>query len=503
MPSRGQPVRLGPFAGGINTLSDPAALDDTELIDIINFELDLDGSLLSRPPAVSIAGPAAATTRMILLCWGFFGGNAYLIGSNSQGIWYYTNNTWTLITSTIQSRAAVQYADKIWIVATPASANPGGTWSPSGGWVPIAAQPKGTCILTFKERLYITGDTAAPSTIFFSDAPPNQNQWQTGVNNINANLGDGEIIVEIIIYNDGIVIFKNNSTYVYSFDTNPTAGTLRRISGTIGCTDKNCVVLYEQALYVLDQGNVYEMVNADFERLNTKVPFTYDGTTPVPFEQPVAISLFGDRLIIRYYARIYAFGFRTRTWTRWITDRYFCYFLHQPSNPTGNALETYIAGSCQTIDTKIYRVRDGLEPTSSEAMQLYIKSKIYDLAISARYKRLFWWGVDINTVHDVTGKVTPITYIFTVTWGQLSPLKWNQLQTWAQPTAVAPTSTTTIATGAGGVRRFLKFLKSIRFRQVQYEILMSTNGTPSDAPARLFNMTAFVATRETVSKAVS
>ena len=51
----GDALQIGPFVGGLNTFSDPSAVADNELVVCDNFELDLDGSLKSRPPFIDLA----------------------------------------------------------------------------------------------------------------------------------------------------------------------------------------------------------------------------------------------------------------------------------------------------------------------------------------------------------------------------------------------------------------------------------------------------------------
>jgi hypothetical protein len=46
----GQPIQVGPFIGGLNTFSDDTSIADNELVLAENWDLDLDGSLVSRPP---------------------------------------------------------------------------------------------------------------------------------------------------------------------------------------------------------------------------------------------------------------------------------------------------------------------------------------------------------------------------------------------------------------------------------------------------------------------
>ncbi|MET0464488.1 MAG: hypothetical protein ABW007_15085 [Chitinophagaceae bacterium] len=491
----------------MNTWSDPAALQDTELLDCVNFEVDLDGSLFSRPPIRKGSLEDWGDTNFRILTTAFFNNQNYYILSHSTGIWYYSQGGWTLITNTIQATTAVQWkepttgASCVYIPARPGEANPGGYWSPSRAWTTIPNLPKCTSILTHKDRLYCAGMSATPSVVQFSD-PLNGSIF--GANsNFNVNISDGEVIIDMIVFNDAITIFKNNATYVFPFDTSPTTGVIRRISGTIGVSGKDCCFIYETSLYLLHDNNIYEVMNYDFSRLNTKVPFEYDSTAPAPYATPFFISQFGDRLIARYYNRIYVFGFRTRTWTRWESAHYFGPLWKELGLPTGIGYEKYMAPSCLTTDRYAYFIQDGYETGVSEEMTCRIATKIYDLAISAKYKRLFWWGCDINTVRNVKGTVIPITSVYRITWDQLATYKWSDLKTWDYPLVEPPSLEDIVVVGGGSYRRFIKFLKAIRFRQVQFEVEMYSSGEPIDSPARFFNITAFIGTRETVVKKVS
>jgi len=80
----GEAIQVGPFVGGLNTFSDETAIADNELVVCNNFELDLDGSLLSRPPIVDrgITFPLGATGNVNLLGYYYAPGNIpYLLAS--------------------------------------------------------------------------------------------------------------------------------------------------------------------------------------------------------------------------------------------------------------------------------------------------------------------------------------------------------------------------------------------------------------------------------------
>ena len=50
----GTPVKIGPFVNGLNILNEPTTIADTECVELINFDVDLDGSIVSRPPITAI-----------------------------------------------------------------------------------------------------------------------------------------------------------------------------------------------------------------------------------------------------------------------------------------------------------------------------------------------------------------------------------------------------------------------------------------------------------------
>lgn len=512
----GQPLRLGPFIGGLNTVSDPTAIADAELSVSTNFELDIDGSLVSRPPFEEKAGKSDWTERIVMLCEGIFSGNHYLIGSNTDGVFYYISGAWTLITNTFQAAAAVQYTDKIYLVAKPGSANPGGKWDPSGGFTAVAAIPKGQSAVIHKERLFIApgvDSTTDTSRLKFSDAG-DFDTWGAS-NFIDAGQGDGTKLVDLTVFQDNLLLFKEQSSYLLAYDIRPTDAVLRKISSTIGAPKQKCVVNYENQVYLLHNGWVYEIINYDFNRLNTKVPFVRDETIPAGktfASEKMFITILEDRLICRFFKKIYVYGLRTRTWSEWESvSNILQYFgpivTIRPS--TGNE---YYSGSCLVENKSIIKLFNESTTTSMEkeistnkTITCTLRTKNFDMSISHQFKRLWWWGADITTDNDVVGIATPIVLSFNVSWGDLSTVTWGSLasNTWAQPQTVITGVQTTVPTETGTSRRFVKFLKSLRYRQINFEIRLTTNGSSVDGPARLFTITAITESKQIVSKAVS
>jgi deoxyhypusine synthase len=137
-------------------------------------------------------------------------------------------------------------------------------------------------------------------------------------------------------------------------------------------------------------------------------------------------------------------------------------------------------------------------------MTCSILTKNYDLSVSHKFKRLFWWGVDAISRTAVTGIVTPVVFSFQARWIDLAGKKWNELHTWDRTVEASTGVTTVVPTVVGGgIRKFVKFMKSVRFRQVNFIVSTTTTGTTNDGPVRIFSLTAFIGQKQTVSRDVS
>lgn len=587
----GEAVRLGPFSGGLNVISDPTTIADVELAECLNFEQDLDGSLKSRTPFKEIAGHASFTERIVFLNEAVFGTDHYLIASNVNGVYFFLNGSFTLITNTFEAGAAVQYADKVYLVPKPGSANPGGKWDPTAGYTAVAAIPQGQAAVVHKERLYICPGTKATtnaSRLKFSD-PSNLDSYPAG-NFIDVRQGDGTKLIDVTVYQDNLLLFKEQSTHLLAYDTRPDDAVLRPISDTIGVNRQWNVVNYENQVYIFSGGWVYEITNLDFLRLNVKVPFVRDDTVPSAFsDEFIFLCLLGDRLVCRYYRKIYVYGMRTRTWSEWdskeTTLHYFgpigivrpstgdewyagaCiqstktvvrFFDKQTSTdvemPLTANIRLAVANNAGTVSTFITTDADAGDVNVGDYVQLTTsgdvlkegtvfrvisksssggnttitftpnaaattastnkikvvprifctaRTKNYDMAISHQFKRLWWWGASVSTNNEIFGYLTPITTSFLVTWDDLANFTWDQLFTWDQPLQAPTFVQTVVPTGQGVVRQAVKFLKAIRYLQVNFKVQLSTVGSTVDGPAKLFTMIAWTEPKQVVSKAVS
>lgn len=504
------PVKIGPFAGGLNSYSDPTAVGDNECVDIVNFDIDLDGSLYSRFP-ILVEDEPSGTGSLFLLGWFIDpSGDRHLIASTTSGT--YARNeetdTWSTITTTFSATAMVQYANKAWLVAPAASANPGGSWEPSGGFVADADIPKGNTATIYKERMFVAGNGANSNRVYFSNAA-DFSTWNTSVNFFDARSGDGQNIIKLAIFQDTIVIFKENSTYVFSYDSAPARGSVRVINNAIGVTNRYCVVEYENSLYVHHDDAVYQLSNWNFTMINLKVPFMYTSIFG-GYNTEASLSILSDRLVVHHYDAVYVFNLRNATWTKWehSVDYLFNYFLRVPvKDPTED--EKYYGGcrrSTAGTNRRLFKWLPEYSTGAGEEITCRVVTKVFDFNVAYTFKRLFWWGADVLTRRDLSYTVHPVQYTRGITHEEMSAYTHTQLSagTHLQPLSISiDVSDSMEISNTVGNRMFIKLLKSLRFRQIYFTVQGTTDGTVLGAPFRIYSLVAFIDSKQLVSKEVS
>lgn len=502
-------IKLGPFVGGLNTFSDPTAIDNVELAECVNFDMYPDGTLVNRPPindiGVTLALPGGGTLRPIGWYVSSAGAPALIASDNVSTTYYFNGTTWVAITNTFAAVAMAQYRDKAWLVAPPGSANPGGKWDPTSGFVAVPTMPKGRCIAVQKEKLWIGPGkyvTSNGSRVYFS-ATGDPDTW-TG-DFISVSTGDGQNVIDLMVYFQDLLIFKNNSTYRFSYDIDPALGTLSRVSDTVGVFDTGCTATFENRIFVLHDSYLYELSNYTYDRLNDRVPFKAknEGANVV---DKASLSYFSSRLFVAFYDQLYVWSVKTRTWSMWDSlvlsniGRMFPIPGEQDNEPQAYTI------SRTTGSNKLYTVVDAIT-SNTEAMVCKIRTKNYDYETASRFKRITRWGLDCIARDSIIGTIIPVEFSSTVTWGTLKTFTWGQVKTspWGKLLGVETKRVDPVAiSGVTGERKFIKLGdRSLRFRQVGFQIEMETNGDFLTAPAVIFNLITNVRDKQGVVKRIS
>lgn len=524
MPS--EVLRLGPFSGGLNISSDPVLVQDNELIDCLNFELDIDGSLVSRP-AIAVAFQGASNERLLIFGSVVFSGTLYLFATRAGSTFVSSNagSSWTALNPgglARECKTMEVYNNTVWMPATPGSANGGISWTVGGGAVAVAAMPRAEKCVVHKNRLYLCpGKTATSNASRLSFSQSADFTTWPAPNFVDVQPGDGDTLNNVIVYQDNLLLFKGESTHVLAYDLDPVDAILREINPVVGSTDSLGVVQYENTVYAMHRNKIYEIINFNFSLLNLKVPLVFDNSLPTGTTaryEDQHLSILGERLVVRYYNRTYSFQLRTRTWGEWSkTDDTSTIEWHifgpliRARDLSGSGLDSYYSGYSFDVSSggyKVIKIIDGRssgaeEGTGSHKFFCIATTKDYDMADPVRYKKLFWWGADVITGEDVTGSITPITLVSSTTWDALNGETWADLNTWANPTSGPNTFAETV-TGddISNTNKLIKFGKTLRFRKANFSLQLETDGSTLQ-PTKIFQYVAVVAVKQLVSARIS
>lgn len=320
-----EPLVIGPFSGGLNTYDDPTAVKDTELVECLNWDPGLEGSLKSRPPFTDREAPLTLGSSGNAHFLGFFysTGNVYhlIVSDGLTSTWAFNGSTWTLITDTFAAAAMAQFDNKAWLVSPVGEADPGGYWTPTDGFTADEDMPHGDSIVSFKSRLWLTPGRGNPNgtRVYYSKVLGQPDFWDAPAF-VDVGQGDGQDIVLLTTWYNTLVAFRTQSIYAFSFNADPAQGAVTLLVPNIGLTSKDCLVSYEGYMYFMYDDKAYQFINNNAQQINMKVPFT--ATSRANISLPYAVSLFNNRAIFHYFDTMYVFSLRTKTWTKWRSPQY-------------------------------------------------------------------------------------------------------------------------------------------------------------------------------------
>jgi hypothetical protein len=517
MATRAQPVQIGPWVGGMNTQSDPTAVADEEAVDITNFDIDIDGSLKSRPAIIPAASTGTRFGNRVLGIYSTLAGVHYLIFSSTDAAGlnpstnFYNINTgaYGTIVSTFGAMAMVQLQNKAWLVSSPTASVTGGSFDGTT-YTNSPTMAKGATACVYKNRIFIgTGelDTVNPGVLYWSSiSDPNIWNAFNDSGNTNVNSGDGQSIRKIYSYQGSIIIFKARSTYIFAYESDPFKGQQQPISLSIGIDGLDCLAEHQSILYVLSSGDAYAISNWNWEQVNVRVPFVLsDAYLTANWTRHCCVSSVGNRIIFRYYDSHYVFNTTTRTWTLWRSSLTPDQFFKSPIVDTTTGIDQYVAGNYLKwtqagSSSRLFLMKDAITTSEVESYTSSLRTKVYSY-IPFSFKRLMWWGIDLLSKSKVDVTVIPVTYGLPVRWNQLPPRTWAQMSpgTWGAPLSISISVNDSVTlNNPTGVRMFVKYLKSLRFRQIQFVVTSTLDGTTLTGPLQIYSITGFIVNKQLV-----
>lgn len=513
----GQPVPAGPFVGGLNTLSDPGAIADVEMVVCDNFEVDPDGALKTRPPFVDTGVDAllgaSGDFRLLGTYYDSTGAPRLVAAVGANGTAYFNGTGWTTITSTFAASAVVQFNGVLYLLA-PIGVAVSGYWNGTT-FTADPNMPHGNAIVAYKSRLWVsTGN----SVIQYSSVTPDGNFWTIGGTaggQFTVNAKDGQSVVGLMVAFGSLLIFRTTSVWQFTYSTDPAYGAQQALVPDVGLSSADALAQFENIIYFMFDGKAYVLNGANATQLNVNVPFR--ATSRVGIYQPYSVSVVGRRVIYGYYDTQYVWNLRSRTWTTWTSAYSGIGKMLQVSGADTGDSAVYLTASSVSVSLTGTRgastlfFTDGYgQATEAAPFTARMQTKTYDYGTPFNYKRLFHWGADLIFKSQVTGAVVPVVYATQVTWGQLRAMgrTWGQLlnYTWGQPAVGSFDATTTIpgaSAGTAPIRKAVRFGKSLRFQRIYFTLSFVVDGSTTTSPAKVFGIETFVDEKQLVSRQIS
>lgn len=514
--SRADRVTVRTFSGGLNNTSDITTIDDEELHVLENFELDANGSLVSRPPIVKISeSPIEGETIDLLGYYVTENEDIYAVIASESGtyIWNITSGTYEQITTLVASGCA-QYRDNLYICC---SDQPGGYWDGSTftqlntGDKPM---PRGEQIVLHKSRFFLISNS--PSTnqgrIYFSDVntigpdATSIDDWDPD-SYFDVSRGDGQFITKIISASNEIFIFRTKSTYYFRYSTAPIDGSLEVLDATVGADNAKSVSEYEFSYLVLNNGRLYRFVSYQFYPLNDINRLQFVQTKPTgSLALYSALTVFGRRAIVWFGGGTYVLDLESGAWHTWDSPTTeFAWGLLAPRIQNALTPDTMygITGIVDSTFKGIYRSVDAYLTENTETIVCKAETKAFDFNIPDQWKRLFYWSADVYTARDVTGTARPIQFTSVINyWDELEDYTWDQLEegTWDYPLRKDESVVTQIIYPALAPYRVnVTFQKDMRFRRCSFRTELTTDGTSATGPVRIISLSIHAVTKKGIS----
>ena len=512
------------FSDGMENVPDISAISEKALSEIVNMELDASGSLVSRPPYVKIASPLVGGQAIDNLGWFNRSDGISLMVLAHNGKTYLYNPVspaWTEIATFVAS-ACTQYQNRLYLVSRTVA---GGWWgedsvgSGSYSWHDLSGgakpMPKGDQIILFRERLFIAGwgNSDERTKVYLSEVTNTVggdiNNWPP-LNFFYVGRGDGQYITRLHPGPNDITIFRNESSAYFTYDSDPTLGALNWYEGKIGCDNKYALGIYQNYVYVVSKGALYQLISYQFYRRNDPAKYALTtATTATPFRQDVSLSVLGSRMIVWYSGGIHVYNVTTNSWSQWESTHQPGVFsvMQRPAGYFGSDVAYGITASGESAKWGIYRISDDANFVDKETMLCRITTKAYDYQTPDRYKTLYWWMADVLIAGDATGTAIPIVLTATTTtWDDMSAKTWDELSlgTWDHPLIKAPGVATSRSIPSGSPSRVsLKFRKKMRFRRVYFEVSMTTDGSAATGPVHLFSLVTYMNDNQKINRGVT
>jgi hypothetical protein len=186
------------------------------------------------------------TTVYMTITWGV------VAGATGYNLYGRSDNGWSFMTY-MEGNGSVVYVDK-------------GTITPQSTFAPpendSTAGPIGKYISSFKDSLFIGGDPANPSRLYYSGGGDKLADFSisNGGGFIDISKNDGQIVTGMIVFKNSLLIFKEDSIYQFGFTTDGLPQ-VTQVSAAIGAIAPRSITAVENDVFFVSRRGVFTIGN--------------------------------------------------------------------------------------------------------------------------------------------------------------------------------------------------------------------------------------------------
>lgn len=414
---------------GLNLRETANAISDTELTDVVNFNLTDGGELVKRTGfTTKHAGATLGAFPVKML--GFFNTTAVQQFIARAGTNLYQSSdtiTWTLIAGGPWGNIehGVQYTDKFYMVRRDSTIV---QWDGTTATA-IAGTPSGSFCRVFKDRLFVVnsyGTGAASSRVYFSEPFDFTATGWPATNYIGVNEGDGDFLVALVNVQDYLIVFKTGGMWIVYIQGAFANGAwiLRPFNSEVGCISKSTIVLYEGLLFFLSSRGVYQTDGNTVKSISNSIQPVFDNfiISTTSINQSSAF-IWKDKyvMVMESFPNAATWAsWSTQTWsslvfTPWLgaTYTWLAYHIRQKgwtkySPATGfdphvfvtvnlSSLLRGVYGGARSLNGKVFKFGNTVYQDDTTSYTVLAETKETDFGSPTERKRGKWIGLDTRS----------------------------------------------------------------------------------------------------------
>jgi len=207
---------------------------------------DIGETVASSAGSTTLNQSALSATYKMDISWSAVtSAVGYNIYGRKSGLWYFI--------AYVEGNTSITYTDN-------------GSITPAEAFVPPEGNttdgPKGKYIQVYKDSLFIYGDPTNPSRLYYSAGGDLINNFTVGAGGgfIDIAKNNGEIGTGLIIFKDGLIVFKENSIYKFSFSSSGLPQT-EQITNAVGAVSGRSIVAVENDIFFASRRGIFTIGN--------------------------------------------------------------------------------------------------------------------------------------------------------------------------------------------------------------------------------------------------